>query len=118
MINLRNSPFLWFALLLLLAYSVPQFIPMGSDCFVGDHAGMWHDQFVQIQAWHADPVYRSYWHPDHGRWDNTCHLFCRRNISKRIADLISPDARRRQRHGGFKSKRAIHHTQMQAGRTP
>ena len=31
MINLRNSPFLWFALLLLLAYSVPQFIPMGSD---------------------------------------------------------------------------------------
>ena len=28
MINLRNSPFLWFALLLLLAYSIPQFIPL------------------------------------------------------------------------------------------
>lgn len=31
MINLRNSPFLWFALLLLLAYSIPQFIPFAPD---------------------------------------------------------------------------------------
>ena len=31
MINLRNSPFLWFALLLLLAYSVPQFTPLDPD---------------------------------------------------------------------------------------
>lgn len=31
MINLRNSPFLWFALLLLLAYSIPQFIPLVPD---------------------------------------------------------------------------------------
>ncbi len=31
MINLRNSPFLWFALLLLLAYSIPEFIPLVPD---------------------------------------------------------------------------------------